>query len=283
VTEGTCRPVHERNPDQTLAVGSAFKLYVLGELARQVEAGEASWDEPLTLRASLKSLPSGNLLYEPDGAVFSLRYYAEQMIAESDNTATDHLIDRLGRRNVEAMMAQMGHHDPSLNTPLLMTREWFAIKLRFTPAQVEAYLKASENRQRRMLERQVAPLADTLWDGEEWSGPYLIDTIEWFASAADLCRAMAALHELGNRPGLGPVHDALSLEPGILFDARTWSYVGYKGGYETGVKSETWLLQRNDGRWFALVAIINDPRREIDGHTLRQLMIPAAALLAETA
>ncbi len=282
VTDGTCRPVRALNADEELAVGSNFKLYVLGELARQIEAGEASWDEPLALRANLKSLPSGNMLYLPDGSVFPLITYAERMAAESDNTATDHLIDRLGRENIEQVMATMGHADPALNTPLLMTREWFAIKLRLSDGEIDDYLAADDATQRRILAERVEPEANTLWEGEEWVNPYLIDSIEWFASAADLCRATAALHELGGRPGLAPILDCLSLEPGIAFDAATWSYVGYKGGYETGVKSNVWLLQRTDGRWFAIAAIINDPQEEIEGQKLNQLMVPATALLAKT-
>ncbi|MEA2523216.1 MAG: hypothetical protein QOF73_443 [Thermomicrobiales bacterium] len=282
VTDGTCQPLRTVNAEEELPVGSTFKLYILGELARQIEAGKASWDEPLPLRADRKSLPSGNMLYEPNGSVFPLVTYAEQMISESDNTATDHLIDRLGRRNVERMMATMGHVDPALNTPLLMTREWFAIKLRLTKDQIADYLNADDATQRRILRDEVGPQADTLWDGEEWVKPYLIDSIEWFASASDLCRAMASLHELTAHQGLAPIQDCLSLKPGIPFDAATWSYVGYKGGYETGVKSDVWLLQRTDGRWFVLAAIINDPTKEIDGHTLNKLMVPAAALLAKT-
>src|SRR5215217_5461462 len=150
VTDGTCTPIRRVNADQELAVGSTFKLYVLGELARQIEAGEASWDEPLALRADLKSLPSGSMLYEPDGSVFPLVTYAEHMVEESDNTATDHLIDRLGRENIERMMATMGHADPSRNTPLLMTREWFAIKLRLSDKEIADYLAADDATQRQI-------------------------------------------------------------------------------------------------------------------------------------
>jgi beta-lactamase class A len=282
VTDGTCRPVQSLDADRELAIGSSFKLYVLGELARQIAAGTASWDEPLTLRAKLKSLPSGSMLYEKNGSVFPILTYAEHMIAESDNTATDHLIDRLGRQNIERMMATMGHSHPALNTPLLMTREWFAIKLRLTADQIAAYLAADDATRRKLLTDEVDPQADTLWDGEEWVNPYLIDSIEWFASPADLCRAMAYLLGQSSQPGLTPILDCLSLNPGIPFDAATWSYVGHKEGYETGVKSQDWLLQRTDGRWFVIAAIINDPTKEIDGYTLNQLMVPAAALLAKT-
>jgi hypothetical protein len=277
---GACNVLHAVNGDQELAVGSTFKLYVLGELVRQIEAGEASWDEPITLEAALKSLPSGSMLYEPNGADFPLVRYAEQMISESDNTATDHLIARLGRERVEGMFAEMGHADPARNIPLLMTREWFAMKLSVSEKVIDNYLGGSVATKRRILRDTIDEAAASLWDGMEWPGPYLIDQIEWFASAADLCHAAAWLKHEAEQPGLEPVMHALSLNPEIEFDPGQWQYVGYKGGYETGVKSNVWLLQRNDGRWFVLASVINDPKKEIDGHGLNDLMIAAASLLA---
>jgi hypothetical protein len=282
VSDGACEPLAQLNPDQPLAIASAFKLYVLGTLAYQIEQGELSWNDPLTIQPDLKSLPSGDMRLEPDGAQFPIRAFADQMVSNSDNTAADHLISLLGRETVEQFMPVMGHHEPELNQPLLLTREWFAIKLRFTPDELASYLKRSEASKRSVLSKQVDPLADTLGDDEEWLSPTDIDTIEWFASAGDLCRAIAFLHAQAAQPDMEPVADALSLNPGIPWDTATWRYVGYKGGYETGVKSYVWLLQRADGRWFALTAIINDPKQEIDGNTLRDLMVTAVDLLAKT-
>ena len=79
---------------------------------------------------------------------------------------------------------------------------------------------------------------------------------------------------------MAPVLNALSLQPGITFDPADWSYVGYKGGYETGVRSDVWLLQRNDGRWFVLAGIVNNYQAEIDHYGHTNLMIAAADLLA---
>ena len=75
---------------------------------------------------------------------------------------------------------------------------------------------------------------------------------------------------------------ALSLNPGTCWHPRDWRYVGYKGGYETGVMSNVWLLERQDGRWFAFAAIINDTRREIDAGGLWQLQVAAERLLSAT-
>jgi hypothetical protein len=113
VTEAGCSPIHAVNPDDRLAIGSTFKLYVLGELARQVAAGEAAWDDTLPIQEDLKSVPAGDLRFVPAGTEHTLRYYAEAMISQSDNTATDHLLFRLGRENVEAIQEPMGHADPA--------------------------------------------------------------------------------------------------------------------------------------------------------------------------
>lgn len=274
------RPLYRVTRDRTLSVASSFKLYVLAELGRQIETGAATWDEPLAIRDDLRSLPNGDMRMEPEGATFPLRHFAERMIAASDNTATDHLITRLGREQVEAAFSAFGHARPERNQPLLLTREWFAMKLRLAPAEIDAYLAGDVAAKRAFLAERIAPEAATLSEVEEWPGAYYIDAIEWFASTTDLCTVMARLHGMGSRNGFGPIHDALSLNPGIPFDARTWAYVGYKGGYETGVKSDVWLLQRGDGRWFTLAAIINDPTQEIDGYGLWQLMMPAVELLA---
>jgi hypothetical protein len=283
VTDGTCRVINELDGEQPLAIASAFKLYVLGALAEAVAAGEIGWDDPLAISAALKSLPNGDMRLEPEGAVFPLRTYAERMMADSDNTATDHLIALLGRERVEAYMAEMGHQRPELNQPLLLTREWFALKLRYTEEELGEFVAASDAEQRAFLAEDVDPVAGTLSEIEQWSGPNEIETIEWFASAGDLCRALASLHGQAQAEpeNLAPIYDALSLNPGVPWDAATWRYVGFKEGYETGVKAYAWLLQRADGRWFAVSAIINDPTTEIDGFLLRQLMVTAVGLLAK--
>lgn len=282
INAGTCAPIHGLRADEPLAIGSTFKLYVLGELADQIADQEASWDEPLAIQDSLRSLPSGEMHLDPDGTTYPLLIYALQMIAASDNTATDHLIDRLGRENVEAEMGEMGHAAPEKNVPLLATREWFAFKVKLGPLATLAYLNADDAAQRAFLADEVDPAAATLEETDtlSWISPRRIQTIEWFASTSDLCRALAALHERAALPGLAPLTGILSTDPGVVFDARVWSYVGYKGGYETGVLNHTWLLQRGDGRWFAMILTLNDSSFELDSHTATRLMIPAAALLA---
>src|SRR5579884_2199081 len=95
LVNGQCQPIHALNADQPLALGSEFKLYVLGELAHQIQEGKLSWDQPLAIHEDWKSLPGGFMQFQPAGATFPLWWYAEEMIAISDNTAADHLIHTL--------------------------------------------------------------------------------------------------------------------------------------------------------------------------------------------
>jgi beta-lactamase class A len=282
VSNGTCQPLARVEPDLPLAIASSFKLYVLGEMAHQVTSGEASWSDWITLDADLISMPNGEMRYLEPGQAFPAAFVAEQMISKSDNTATDHLIGYLGREEVEESFARMGQADPTLNEPLMLTREWFAIRMRFSAQETRQYLDASDDAQRSILANDASPTASTLLETEPWFAFHGDESVEWYASAMDLCNAMAWLQEAGTDPVNQEVLDALSIAPGIPFDPAIWSFVGYKGGYETGVASNVWLLQRSDGRWFVLASVINDPDAEIDGGRLFSLMLPAADLLAKT-
>jgi beta-lactamase class A len=83
-----------------------FKLFVLGALAHQIATGRVSWNQPLTVTAPLKSLPSGQLQDEPDGTQISVRDTAARMISVSDNTAANMLINLVGRSAVQAQDRQ---------------------------------------------------------------------------------------------------------------------------------------------------------------------------------
>ena len=47
--DGTCEPVEGVSADTVRPLGSGFKLYVLGALARAVRTGRASWDQQLAI------------------------------------------------------------------------------------------------------------------------------------------------------------------------------------------------------------------------------------------
>jgi hypothetical protein len=143
----------------------------------------------------------------------------------------------------------------------------------------EQYIAAATEGRRQLL-TQVEEIAVDLEDASGWTSPRDIDTLEWFASPADLVRAMEYLREMGERSGLEPVRAILSKNPGITLDASVWKYAAYKGGSEPGVLSLVWLLERGDGRAFALAIVLNDASRDIDAAEAVAVAEGAVDLLA---
>jgi hypothetical protein len=126
--DGTCHLVHGVDPTRQQPLGSSFKLYVLGALGRAIESGKDAWSTDLAIQDRWKSLPSGVLQNDPAGTELTLAQYADYMISISDNTAADHLIHFLGRDAVQDQLTRFGNQDPAADTPLLTTRELFALK-----------------------------------------------------------------------------------------------------------------------------------------------------------
>lgn len=254
------------NADAPLAIGSAFKLWVLGALATAISEGDARWDEPLKIQDAIKSLPSGVMQNEKDGTEFTLRQFAEKMISISDNTATDHLIHRLGRDRCERVMAKctLGHSD--LNAPFLTTRDLFALKLSGSDDLPRRYATAGVLTRRELVSPggDVGKATPQIMLAAAWKTPRFIDSLEWFASGSDLSASMWLLDDLARKPELAPVREILAINPGIPIDRNIWKYVGYKGGSEPGVLSLTWLLERKDGRKYVLSMTFNDTKKPID-------------------
>ncbi len=265
---GGCDVVYEANGDQPLAIGSIFKLWVLAELADQIDQGTATWDEQLAVRAELRSDPAGQVYQLDDGDTLTLRQHAEAMISVSDNTATDHLIDRLGRQSVEAAMVRSGVAEPSLNQPFLATRELFWLKFLADPPNPPEWYDADVDGRRAILASLAGKTVPWYLDptiatssnaeGLSQDQPRNLD-IEWLASTSDLCRTLDHLDEVASKPGLEPVADILSINPGVELDPDVWTHVRFKGGSEPGVLAMAWWLERNDGRMFVVVGILNDP------------------------
>src|SRR6185436_20311127 len=113
-------------PEQPLAIGSAFKLFILAELNRQIGAGQRHWSDVVAL--DRRSIPSGTLQTWPPGSPVTLHTLAALMISVSDNSAADMLLHLLGRENVERMMGTLGVSSAARNRPLISTVEMGAIK-----------------------------------------------------------------------------------------------------------------------------------------------------------
>ena len=273
--EGEPELLAGHQPQRSLAIGSTFKLWILAEISRQIQAGELRWDDVATL--DRRTLPSGMLQDWPQGAPLTIHTLAALMISISDNTATDLLLEKAGRENVERMIAAIGVEDAARNRPFLSTLEAFALKA--APAEAfAAWQAADEAGRRRLLGSDYAMSDPGQLDPTRFAGaPRRLD-VEWFASAADLVRTMDWLR----RHGDDTARAILAISSGIQGDAaRDLAYIGYKGGSEPGVLNLTWLVRSRSGSWYALTGTWNDPEANLQEARLAELMRRALQLVPE--
>ena len=266
-------------PDTALAIGSSFKLVILAELVRQIDAGQRKWDDAITLDGH--ELPGGGYTQKPAGTRVPLRELAEAMIKVSDNSATDLLLFTLGRERVEAMATRLGWGSP-LNRPFLGTMEVFKLKGAFNGALGRRYAAETLSGKRYLLAGEVAAtpgsaIGALFADGK----PVRIDTLEWFASPRELAGTMRWFKDHTTPAGV-EARRILSINPGPLAGmGDTFGYIGYKGGSEPGVISMTLLLRDKANRWSAVSASWNNPAAAIDELAFTALVRRAAQLVAQ--
>ncbi len=221
----------EAEADRPLAVGSAFKLGVMAVLLDDIEAGVRDWADVVRLEAWHVSLPSGRLQEMPLGAPLTLHTLAALMISESDNTATDVLMDTLGRARVaDALGVDF----------VLTTREFFVLKGR--PDLGQAF-KDGTGGDTLFADIEAAPLpkiSDVL-------GPYDPE-IEWTLPLTTLCAVIERVAD----------HSILAINPGPLV-AADWGSVAYKGGSEPGVLNFTAAMTDANGQRLCAALSVNDP------------------------
>lgn len=80
----------------TLASASTIKLPILVAFFQDVDAGKVRLDELLTMKSQMIAEGSGDLQYKKAGTKYTALEVATKMIAISDNTATNMLLERLG-------------------------------------------------------------------------------------------------------------------------------------------------------------------------------------------
>jgi beta-lactamase class A len=277
VSDGSCQPVHSIDPATVAPLGSVFKLYLLDAVAGAVAAGRVRWDQPLTVTAQVKGLPPGELQVEPDGTQVPVLEVAQKVASISDNTAADMLIGLLGRPAIEASLASAGMASPARNLPLLTTREIYVLKLDQWPALAKRFIAADESGRRALLASTVdrAPLP-TLAAMAAWTTPRDIDSLEYFGSADDICRAYAALARLAARPGLSPLGQMLAVnDNGLQLDPAQWKTTWFKGGSEPGALIQTYMATTRAGQSYVVSAQAENPARPLDEATAVPAMLAA--------
>lgn len=84
------------NADEIFATASIIKLPVLAELFRSIEKGEINIYEEMPLTEYFRTEGSGSLQFKAANSKYTIDTLARIMITESDNSATNMLIAKLG-------------------------------------------------------------------------------------------------------------------------------------------------------------------------------------------
>ena len=102
------------NADQVVPTASVIKLPILIETMEQIKAGKHSLSDKITLHKDDIVAGSGILQFFDTPLLITLKDALTFMIIESDNTATNLVIDTVGIPSVNAKIAQMGLKDTYL-------------------------------------------------------------------------------------------------------------------------------------------------------------------------
>lgn len=263
-SDGGCEALASQDDETLLPQASVFKLYVLGALVEAVGDNRITWDDPVTIRDEFDSL-GGPTAGEEPGTTLPVRELATRMISVSDNTATDHLMDLIGRQALEQIQVEMGHSDPTANMPWPTTRELTILKWSDTDLG-ERYRAAGADERRAILDDEVSSLPFPPI-GRIASPVFRYQySIGWFGTAGDACRALVWLTEDDEARAI------LTDEPRSP-NPDLWPVLGFKGGSDDGVATAAWWMLGGDGQaYVAVVSLVNETN-QLDLETVVELMV----------
>ncbi|WP_421179659.1 serine hydrolase [Aeromonas enteropelogenes] len=266
-------------PDKVLAIGSTFKLIVLGELVRAVNFNERDWDDNIIIKKT-SNLPPGIFKSVKPGTSVSLRNLARSMIESSDNSAADILIYELGREKIKNVQKMIGFKNPDMNSPFLTTMELFKLKgLRDGKLGREYIALKDEKKRLNYLDVNVPNESHTTsTEYYQYEQPIMVDDIEWYASSMDLIRLSKWFYDNRNTEGGEYALDLLALNPGPVNEPKKFMYVGYKGGSEPGVINMTLIINDIDNNWYVISGSWNNSQKTVDNYYFESIVRKAVKL-----
>ena len=121
------RPDREIEPfvyrSQQMAPASMIKLFVMAKTMQDAHDGKLSLDEKITIKKKDAVGGAGVTTWYNAGEQRTIEQLMTVMITDSDNTATNILIDRLGMQNINQYLQQQGFSDTVLVYKMMMGRK----------------------------------------------------------------------------------------------------------------------------------------------------------------
>lgn len=212
-------------PDRPFPTASVFKIPVLIELLLQAEEGRLRLDDTVTVTEEMKSPGSGVLKELTSSPALSVADLAMLMVIISDNTATDILVDLVGKEAINQRLASWGFS--VTRVPMSCRELLFELAGRptgpFTPEarlEVEQILKVRE--------RSFAGRAYADYDNNLTTPREMVGLLEMLVRDGPLSAGVRerALHFMGRQQ----VRDRLPLHlpPGTEIAHKTGSIAGVR-------------------------------------------------------
>lgn len=126
--------------DKIFPLGSVFKIPLMVEVLRQVDAGLITMDEKIKLEARNMCIGSGILQYLTPGLELTVRDLLTLMIVATDNTASEMLWKRIGIQSVNMLIRDLGLAKTSIYLPW---REGFLLTMGKGPFKELASVEAA--------------------------------------------------------------------------------------------------------------------------------------------
>ena len=147
--------------DEVMPQASSIKIAVLADLYLQAQQGKLKLSEQYVVRKE-DLVPGSDIMLglTPGVTRLTLRDLATMMVAVSDNSATNVLIDRVGMDNVNAMLEKLGLPNTRLRRKMMDLKA------------------ASEGRENISTPREMMALLETLYTGKLLNKPMTDDFIQ---------------------------------------------------------------------------------------------------------
>jgi beta-lactamase class A len=192
------------NPDEILPQASSIKITVLAELYRQHQEGKLKLDDPYTVNAA-DLVPDSNIMggLTPGVTRLTNRDLATMVVAVSDNSAANVLIDRLGMENVNAFLESLGLHQ---------------VRLRRKMMDLKA---AAEGRENVATPREMMTLLDALFHNKVLNRALTDDFFKMLATPKDswIPRYLPEDLKIADKPGS---LEGVRNDSGVIFASRPY-------------------------------------------------------------
>ncbi|TLY89832.1 MAG: serine hydrolase [Gammaproteobacteria bacterium] len=192
------------NPDEIFPQASSIKIAVLAELYHQHQEGKLKLDDLYTVNTA-DLVADSNIMggLTPGVTRITNRGLATMMIAVSDNSATNVLIDRIGMENVNALLESLGLHHVRLQRKMMDLRA------------------AVEGRENVATPREMMTLLDALYRNKVLNPGLTDDFFKMLSTPKDswIPRYLPEDVKIANKPGS---LEGVRTDSGVIFAKRPY-------------------------------------------------------------